>query len=254
MNIKDNYIVPKEKRIKLGNYIKETRLNSSYRKLGLNELSDITGISNSLISNLENGKIQKINPFLLQDIAKGLEIDYKILYKIIGYLDNDIKLDEKSNYKKKSRIIILEKEKEEIIDISSISKEGISKLKDFIGYLKINYKEYQEFLKWKKEKKREYKIDEFMKSYMEREEWNESSRYQIRYTNESVMKFFEDNGLRLNKDGKQFYEKLINFFGGEDFFEELKDLNGELLTGAKKEYQMGKIVKYYATHVRLDFS
>ena len=102
--------------------------------------------------------------------------------------------------------------------------------------------------------KREYKIDEFMKSYMEREEWNESSRYQIRYTNESVMKFFEDNGLRLNKDGKQFYEKLINFFGGEDFFEELKDLNGELLTGAKKEYQMGKIVKYYATHVRLDFS
>ena len=101
MNIKDNYIVPEEKRIKLGNYIKETRLNSSYRKLGLNELSDITGISNSLISNLENGKIQKINPFLLQDIAKGLEIDYKILYKIIGYLDNDIKLDEKSNYKKK---------------------------------------------------------------------------------------------------------------------------------------------------------
>ena len=89
---------------------------------------------------------------------------------------------------------------------------------------------------------------------MEREEWNESSRYQIRYTNESVMKFFEDNGLRLNKDGKQFYEKLINFFGSEDFFEELKDLNGELLTGAKKEYQMGKIVKYYATHVRLDFS
>ena len=31
MNIKDNYIVPEEKRIKLGNYIKETRLNSSYR-------------------------------------------------------------------------------------------------------------------------------------------------------------------------------------------------------------------------------
>lgn len=252
MNSENKYVISKEKREKLGKFIKEARLNHLPNKLGLNELAEITGTASSLISNLENGKIQKINPFLLQDIATGLEIDYKILYKIVGFLNEEEKIIENKK-NKKSMVIIWEREKREVIDISSISKQGISELKKYIKYLKIDYNEYKEFLKWKKEKKKNYEFQNFFDDYMAGCEWDEGSRYQIHYNDETVKELFEDNGLRLNKRGKEFYNNLVNFLGGEEFLKELKDKEGNFLTGAKKEYQMGKIVKYYATNVRLDF-
>lgn len=254
MDNENRYIVSKEKREKLGNYIKETRLNHIPNKIGLNELAEITNSSNSLISNLENGKIQRINPFLLQDIAKGLEVDYKILYKIVGFLNEEEPSIEAPSEIKKSTVIIWERNEKEVIDISSISKKGIEELKKYIKYLKIDFNGYEEFLQWKKEKKREYKIQKFLDEYIDKQDWNESSRYKISYNNETVKVLFEDNGMRLNEVGKKFYESLVNFFGGEEFFEELKDENGNLLTGIKKEYQIGKIVRYFATNVPLDFS
>lgn len=254
MDNENRYIVSKEKREKLGNYIKETRLNHIPNKIGLNELAEITNSSNSLISNIENGKIQRINPFLLQDIAKGLEIDYKILYRIVGFLnEEDSLVEEKQPNIKKSTIIIWEKNEKEVIDISSISKKGIEELKKYVKYLKIDFDGYEEFFKWKKEKKREYKIQKFLDEYMDRQEWNEEILYKIPYNDETVKILFEYNGLRLSEYGKEFYKKLVNFFGGEAFFEELKDENGNLLTGIKKEYQILKIVRYYATTVPLDF-
>lgn len=254
MNSINKYIISEEKRKQLGNYIKEARLAHLPNKLGLNELAEITGTAGSLISNLENGKIQKINPFLLQDIASGLEIDYKILYKIVGFLNEDENIAEnKKNKEKKSMVIIWEREKREVIDISSISKQGISELKKYIKYLKIDYNEYKEFLKWKKEKKKNYEFQKFFDDYMARCDWDTGSRYQVRYTDETVKELFEDNGLRLNKKGREFYQNLVDFFDGEEFFEELKDKDGNFLTGAKKEYQMGKIVRHYATSYRVDF-
>ena len=104
-----------------------------------------------------------------------------------------------------------------------------------------------------KKKKREYKIQKFLDEYIDRQQWDEESRYRIPYNDETVKILFEYNGLRLSEDGKEFYKKLVNFFGGEEFFDELKDENGDLLTGVKKEYQIVKIVRYYATNVRLDF-
>lgn len=253
MNNENKYAISKEKREQLGNYIKEARLNHIPNKLGITELAEITDSSISLLSKLENGKIQRITPFLLQDIAKGLEIDYKILYKIVGFLSDNESITEDNN-DKKSMVIIWEKGKKEIIDISSISKKGISELKSHINHLKIDYNEYNEFLKWKKEQKRNYKINKALDEYMARCEWAESSKYQIPYTKKSVEELFEKNGLKLNERGKEFYKNLVNFFGGEDFFDELKDEDGNQLTGSKKEYQIGKIVRYYATHVALDFS
>ena len=253
MNNENKYAISKEKREQLGNYIKEARLNHIPNKLGITELAEITDSSISLLSKLENGKIQRITPFLLQDIAKGLEIDYKILYKIVGFLSDNESITEDNN-DKKSMVIIWEKGKKEIIDISSISKKGISELKSHINHLKIDYNEYNEFLKWKKEQKRNYKINKALDEYMARCEWTESSKYQIPYTKKSVEELFEKNGLKLNERGKEFYKNLVNFFGGEDFFDELKDEDGNQLTGSKKEYQIGKIVRYYATHVALDFS
>ena len=81
-----DYIVSEEMRIKLGNFLKNKRESKNY---GLNQFCMNSGIQTSLYSRLENGKVQKINPYLLKKIAQGLKIDYKELYKIVGYLDED---------------------------------------------------------------------------------------------------------------------------------------------------------------------
>lgn len=89
----NDYVVPEEIRKKLGFYIKERREKLG---IGLNQISVKTDVASSLWSRLENGKVLKINPFLLKKIGEGLKIDYKELYKIVGYLDED-KNEIKSN-------------------------------------------------------------------------------------------------------------------------------------------------------------
>lgn len=89
----NDYVVPEEIRKKLGLYIKEKREKLG---IGLNQISVKTDVASSLWSRLENGKVLKINPFLLKKIGEGLKIDYKELYRIVGYLDED-KNEIKSN-------------------------------------------------------------------------------------------------------------------------------------------------------------
>lgn len=85
----DKYAIDENKRIELGKFIREKREKLG---LGLNQLAIKIDITNSLISKLENGVTQKISPFLLKQLANGLRIDYKELYKIVGYLDEDEKI------------------------------------------------------------------------------------------------------------------------------------------------------------------
>lgn len=82
----NDYIIPEEIRIKLGEYIKYIREQNG---LGLNQLAIKIDVVSSLLSRLENGKVLKVNPFLLKKISEGLKIDYKELYKIVGYLEED---------------------------------------------------------------------------------------------------------------------------------------------------------------------
>lgn len=82
----NDYIIPEEIRIKLGEYIKYIREKNG---LGLNQLAVKIDVVSSLLSRLENGKVLKVNPFLLKKISEGLKIDYKELYKIVGYLEED---------------------------------------------------------------------------------------------------------------------------------------------------------------------
>lgn len=88
--MKNKYVVSEENRIKLGKYIREVR---EKRGLGLNQLAVKISVVNSLLSKLENGLTQKISPFLLKEVANGLRIDYKELYKIVDYLE-EAPLDE----------------------------------------------------------------------------------------------------------------------------------------------------------------
>lgn len=82
----NDYVVPEEIRKKLGKYLKNAREINNF---GLNQLAIKVDVVSSLLSRLENGKVLKINPFLLKKISEGLRIDYKELYKIVGYLDDN---------------------------------------------------------------------------------------------------------------------------------------------------------------------
>lgn len=251
------YVIPKERREKLGEYIKDLRTNKCSKKYGVNELADIVGITSSLISNLENGKIQKINPFLLKDVANALEIDYKILYKMVGFIDevDNLKVvypTPKELLEEKNMLIIWKGKRRQIIDLSEISKKGIKELENYVNYLSISYKDFIEFKKWKKQEKKNYQIDQHMKEYVERQDWNESGRYQIQYTNETVHELFEKKGLKLNEKGKEFLQRYIDVYGDDEIKELLKDENGKELTGSKREYKLAKFVRKAAVTAFID--
>lgn len=81
-----DFIIDESKRIILGELIRKNRIEKG---LGLNQMALKIDLTKSLLSKLENGQTQKVNPFLLKKVAHALKMDYKILYKIVGYLDEE---------------------------------------------------------------------------------------------------------------------------------------------------------------------
>lgn len=81
-----SYEVNYEDRIKLAKLLKETR---EEKGLKVNQLSVKADINKSLISRIEKGQLLKINPFLIKKLAYALKMDFKELYKIVGYLDEE---------------------------------------------------------------------------------------------------------------------------------------------------------------------
>ncbi|UUV18017.1 helix-turn-helix domain-containing protein [Fusobacteria bacterium ZRK30] len=78
----------------LGIFLKKTRERV---KLGTNQLAAKIGISPSYITKLEKGHIATVHPYLLRRVAEGLRIDYKELYKIVDYLDEEEPIEMTSN-------------------------------------------------------------------------------------------------------------------------------------------------------------
>lgn len=72
--------------IQLGNYINQLR---EERGIGFNQLALMSNLNVRTLNDILNAKIKKINPFHLKRIARILKVDYKELYRIVGYLDND---------------------------------------------------------------------------------------------------------------------------------------------------------------------
>lgn len=153
-------IIDEEKRKELGDYLKKVMAE---KNIGFNQLSIKTQINIKPLNEILYGRQQKINPFYLQIIAYGLRIDYKELYKIVGYLNDDdfneaeelkkklleceTKLEVFNNHNTGSQIIgnnlsnvhIVHNEKklgDEDLDISELSEDRLEELKKFIKYLK----------------------------------------------------------------------------------------------------------------------
>lgn len=78
--------IPEEKRKQLGDYIEKLK---NENKLGFNQLAIKSGINVRSLNEILYAKGKRINPFSLQRLGYALRIDYKELYKIIGYLSEE---------------------------------------------------------------------------------------------------------------------------------------------------------------------
>lgn len=118
----NKYVIEEIKRKKLGDFLKKTR---EEKKLGMNQLAVKIDVTTSLLHRLENGQTQKVSPFLLKEVARGLKIDYRELYKIVGYLDEK----EEEDKKEKSNIEVIEGEYIQVPIYDSVSA-GIGRTPD----------------------------------------------------------------------------------------------------------------------------
>ncbi len=80
---------PAERLKDLGSFIREQRASS---RLSLRRLSELAGISNPYLSQIERG-LRRPSAEILQQIAKGLAISAETLYVRAGILDGDTNAD-----------------------------------------------------------------------------------------------------------------------------------------------------------------
>jgi transcriptional regulator with XRE-family HTH domain len=95
----------------LGEFIREQRRSS---RLSLRKLSDLAGISNPYLSQIERG-LRKPSAEILQAIAKALRISAETLYVRAGILDEDREQDLVAEILKDGSIS--ERQKQVLIDI-----------------------------------------------------------------------------------------------------------------------------------------
>ena len=193
-----------------------------------------------------------ISNFIKQEKEKNPKADDEILTKIFNIrFGNKYKIvTEKTENTNKFEI-----------NIKNFSAKELSKLEDYLKQYRIKLKdinsikdkkiieELKNFIK--KELKQEEKFENY-DAEIERSINNESSRYQYLYDETTVNELF--NGKKLNEKGQEFWEKMVNYFDGEEFFEEeLTGVNGKPLTGGKKEFIKAKLVREYAVNYKFDF-
>src|SRR5690625_4813474 len=69
---------------KFGSYIRKLRND---RELTIRQLELYSGVSNSYLSQLENGKRGIPSPEIIKKLSKGLKIDYNLLMIKAGYME-----------------------------------------------------------------------------------------------------------------------------------------------------------------------
>ena len=147
MDKSNDYIISEKIRVELANFVKKEREKTN---LGLNQISIKADVASSIWSRLENAKLSKINPFLLQKVGKALNIDYKELYKIVGFLDKNEIIKDSFIVQQNSHtgdIIVGNNSTQKVItstasnlDLEGLNPEQIEEVKKYIEFLKIQNK------------------------------------------------------------------------------------------------------------------
>lgn len=236
------------------------------KKENTNTITSLRDLQNSYFEEIpEDQKIEVTKEEYNELLNKFIEEKRKIVASSGRKIDNDVlksifKMKEGKKYK-----IVTEKTTENIdkfeINIKSFSAKELTKLENYLKQYRIkltdinNIKDKKTIEELKNFIKKELKQEEKFENYdaeIERSINNESSRYQYLYDETTVNELF--NGKKLNEKGQEFWEKMVNYFDGEEFFEEeLTGVNGKPLTGGKKEFIKAKLVREYAVNYRFDF-
>ena len=240
--------------------------DSVEKKENTNTITSLRDLQNSYFEEIpEDQKIVVTKEEYNELLNKFIEEKRKIVASSGKKIDIDVlksifKMKEGKKYK-----IVTEKTTENTnkfeINIKNFSAKELTKLENYLKQYRIKLKdinsiedkkiieELKNFIK--KELKQEEKFEKFDQE-IEKSINNESSRYQFLFTEETVEELFE--GKKLNQKGQEFWQKMIDYFDGEEFFEEeLTGVNGKPLTGGKKEFIKAKLVREYAVNYKFDF-
>lgn len=139
------------KRKELGNYIKQLRKE---KELTLIEIYKKTKVAVSDLHKIENGTKNKINPFQLKALSEILMVDYKIFYKMCGFLeekdfDNENLINQKT-YLKEDLIRMLNTHYPKINiktffnSLKDLKKSQIKEILLFIDFIKNREEVFEE--------------------------------------------------------------------------------------------------------------
>lgn len=76
-----------DKLIEFGNYLKKLRFENG---LVYEDIKKLTGIGITILHQIENGGIKKINPFHLIELSNIYKINVLKFYEMIGYVDKEV--------------------------------------------------------------------------------------------------------------------------------------------------------------------
>ena len=240
--------------------------DSVEKKENTNTITSLRDLQNSYFEEIpEDQKIEVTQEEYNELLNKFIEEKRKIVASSGRKIDIDVlksifKIKEAKKYK-----IVTEKTTENTnkfeINIKNFSAKELTKLENYLKQYRIKLKDINSITdkkiiqELKNFIKKELKEEEKFENYdveIERSINNESSRYQYLYDETTVNELF--NGKKLNEKGQEFWEKMIDYFDGEEFFEEeLTGVNGKPLTGGKKEFIKAKLVREYAVNYKFDF-
>lgn len=139
-----NFEISQNRRNELGNYIKKLR---EEKKLSLTQLADLTKINVADLHKIEHGSKNKVNPFQLKALSEILQVDYKVFYKMVDFLEekdfnNSGTMPTEKSYSREELIEILSMyypklQLKLILDsMENLSKKQINDILLFIDFIK----------------------------------------------------------------------------------------------------------------------
>lgn len=135
--------ISEERRRELGSYIEKIKND---RNLGFNQLAIKSKVNVRALNEILYGKSKKANPFHLQRIAEALKIDYKELYRIVGYLSKDdfekdgLLKQISKNEENEGTQVSDNKTASKVINLSDLSIKEIEHIESYIEFMRFRKK------------------------------------------------------------------------------------------------------------------
>ena len=186
-----------ESLVLFGEKLKQLRLE---KKVSTKNLSDKTGIDIATLNRIEQGFIKKINPLILNELAKYFNLNVLYFYSLLGYINNE----EILNY---SNLLIEN-------NYTSSDDFGVPLINDFNSFDDISHKNRKIYLPFPESSKENlfgYYLDEFTAIIFSHTSQIKNDDFGIFKINNNfiISKYFEKNNFIFLTDMLETNEKYI---------------------------------------------